>query len=363
MPAVSVAVVGGGMAGLSAANALAPTHPDVVLLEASPVLGGRVRTADGLAPWPVELGAEFVHGAKSQLNNLLTAMGCILKEYDWPDRWWFEGDNSGMVGPGAADADVDRVTALLAAVGEVQPPPPGQDVSVEAWLKDQGVSDRGLAVADACFANDFGCALADLGLTETIAENTAWDAGDTYLVPDRPFSDAVAHLAAGLPSGCVRTGWPVTRVRVLDGSGGACLTGPGGATLHARRVVVAVPLAVLQAGAISFDPPPPPAKRAALGRVRVGGAVKVVLAFGAPFWPPDFFDAVCPGAFVPEFWVNSGRTPRGVPGPPGATASLTAFLAGRRADEAGRLGEQDVVQRCLEQLDAMLGELFGIFGG
>ena len=42
-PVVSVAVVGGGVAGLAAARELARTLPDVVLLEAADRLGGRVK--------------------------------------------------------------------------------------------------------------------------------------------------------------------------------------------------------------------------------------------------------------------------------------------------------------------------------
>lgn len=66
-PPISVAVVGGGIAGLAAARALAATHPDVTLLEASARLGGRVKSVTGIVPWAVEMGAEFIHGGKSPL--------------------------------------------------------------------------------------------------------------------------------------------------------------------------------------------------------------------------------------------------------------------------------------------------------
>lgn len=106
-PTVAVAVIGAGVAGLAAARELGRVFPDVVLLEASDRLGGRVKQVretegekrrgrresaveiktnddvfdpsppppppppplqiEGLAPWPVELGAEFVHGRESSL--------------------------------------------------------------------------------------------------------------------------------------------------------------------------------------------------------------------------------------------------------------------------------------------------------
>lgn len=54
-----VAVVGGGLAGLSAAEVLSSStifrKEDVVVLEASSSLGGRIQSVSGLAPWPVEV--------------------------------------------------------------------------------------------------------------------------------------------------------------------------------------------------------------------------------------------------------------------------------------------------------------------
>ena len=32
-----------------------------------------------------------------------------------------------------------------------------------------------IAVADACYANDFGCSIAQLGLTEMIEESRGWE--------------------------------------------------------------------------------------------------------------------------------------------------------------------------------------------
>jgi monoamine oxidase len=90
----SVVVVGAGLAGLYAAKLLQPHFKDVLVLEATDTPGGRVRQAGfgmlilystvqakssavpqkhclqvaGAAPWPVEAGPQFVHGANSSLK-------------------------------------------------------------------------------------------------------------------------------------------------------------------------------------------------------------------------------------------------------------------------------------------------------
>jgi hypothetical protein len=70
----------------------------------------------------------------------------------------------------------------------------------------------------------------------------------------------------------IRTGFPVTSVR--HGPAGAVLSGPSGAQLRARRVIVTAPLRVLQSGRIEFTPDLPQAKRDAIRRLRMGNAVK-----------------------------------------------------------------------------------------
>lgn len=42
------------------------------------------------------------------------------------------------------------------------------------WLKAKGATQRQLEIADACYANDFGCSMRQLGLRELIAENKLW---------------------------------------------------------------------------------------------------------------------------------------------------------------------------------------------
>lgn len=46
------------------------------------------------------------------------------------------------------------------------------------------MTPRQVALAEACYANDFGCSLKELGLREMIVENAGWDYGETYLLPD-----------------------------------------------------------------------------------------------------------------------------------------------------------------------------------
>src|SRR5688572_5684716 len=87
-----VIVIGGGVAGLSAAGALGRHGFRVTLLEARDRLGGRVFTThpkgwDG----PVELGAEFVHAGNEALWRRLKKHAVRSRLVPPRHWWWHQG--------------------------------------------------------------------------------------------------------------------------------------------------------------------------------------------------------------------------------------------------------------------------------
>src|SRR6266550_4470057 len=74
-----VIIIGAGVAGLTAARDLSTAGVRVLVLEARDRLGGRVMTHH-TAEGPVELGAEFVHGAFPEILTVAQEAGLRLRE-------------------------------------------------------------------------------------------------------------------------------------------------------------------------------------------------------------------------------------------------------------------------------------------
>src|SRR5919109_4205392 len=74
-----VVIIGAGVAGLTAARELSTAGVRVLVLEARDRIGGRVMTHHE-PHGPVELGAEFVHGAFSEILGVVQEAGLELRE-------------------------------------------------------------------------------------------------------------------------------------------------------------------------------------------------------------------------------------------------------------------------------------------
>jgi monoamine oxidase len=75
-----VIVIGAGAAGLAATRTLQRAGCNVLTLEARDRVGGRILTDRTFASYPVELGAEFIHGENVHTWELVRSAGLETTE-------------------------------------------------------------------------------------------------------------------------------------------------------------------------------------------------------------------------------------------------------------------------------------------
>ncbi len=267
-----VIVVGAGMAGIAAANALRDAGVGVRVLEARGRIGGRIETDERWGV-PIELGASWVHALEGNpLVPLADRVGLDLVPFDYDDAVYRDG----LTGTPSAEAD-ERYAELGGLLGRLGARPADPAHSVGRWLADRGwVEDRiGAWASASAIDQDYALGPDRLGAAAPY-EGGEWVGGDA-LVAGR-YTAIVDRLADGLE---IRRSSPVEAV-TLDGDGVA-VRPVSGAGLRASAVIVAVPLAILQQEVLRVEPLPRRARRA-LEALVTGVFEKVILRYDERWW-------------------------------------------------------------------------------
>lgn len=330
-----VVIVGAGMAGLAAARRLADAGVEVTVLEARERIVGRMWTDTSLGV-PIDLGAAWIHGTDGNpIVELAADAGAQTVETDFEDVVVYDGqqvvDDAAVQ---AAFATWDEITTRLEVLSENA----DDDVPLSDGLAEVAdLDDPVMAwVVRSMVVSEYAADPDQLALA-WYGQEGEFD-GPNLILPGG-YAQLAEYLVRGLD---IRTGTEVLRI-ADDGARVQIDTSHG--QVSADRVIVTVPLGVLKAGTIAFDPPLPDAKRRAIERLGFGLLNKVVLAFEEPFWPesPDMFGLVGAGQPVGDM-LN------------GLTFADSPVLVGIRGGAAARsresLSDEDTVAAVVEALAA-----------
>ena len=287
-----VVVVGAGVSGLAAARALTQGGQRVVVLEARDRIGGRTWTDDALGV-PVDLGASWIHGVDGNpLWELAPALGIDTVEFT-VGSFQFDGRPIAWHGPSgrrlsedeAASfvADLHALDAALPEVVEHAPPPSTYASAVDTALRDLRIDgDRAARVREYTAHRSEDLCGAPVTVLDAHGLDEEHVPGDEVVFP-RGYGQYARVLAEGLD---VRLSSVVRAVR--QSPDGAAVELADGRVVTAAEVVVTVPLGVLQAGAVTFEPPLDPDVLDAMGRLGMGVYDKVFLRFPERFWGDDW---------------------------------------------------------------------------
>ena len=354
-----VVVIGAGAAGLAAAAELRGAGRSFVVLEARDRVGGRVLTVrDPRVPVPLELGAEFVHGAAPITSSLARVADCALVDVAG-EHWRPRGRRLRRV-----DDLWSRVGRILDRLDDNRDP----DRSFAEFLAGRpggrsAADDRRLAAA---FVQGFHAAdlerVSERGIApgeDESGEEQASRIARVLCGYDRllaPLAEAAGPaLVTGSPVRRIEWSPGEVRVHAEDARG-------RGASYAARACIITLPLGVLQTaagddGEVVFDPPLPDATRSALGGLAMGAVVRTTFLFDAPFWTRDV--AVVPDG--EDLRRMSFLHLRGTPWSvfwtlaPLRLPVLTAWAGGPPAAELAALAPDDVATDALAALAAALG--------
>lgn len=107
-------------------------------------------------------------------------------------------------------------------------------------------------------------------------------------IPEGGYSQLVHWLRSEFEDagGLIELGDPVKRIS-KDGDQGVTIATASDASYAADYAISTLPLGVMQAGDVTFDPPLPPRKLESLKKLGFGLLNKVMLVYDQPFWTQD----------------------------------------------------------------------------
>lgn len=334
-----VLIIGAGVAGLCAAEALQKAGVDFLILEASNQAGGRVRTLDGFSDFSIELGAEEVHGPENAVQHLARKLGVeTLRHFTTDDVLRLDGD-LWFLDQAEKDADVHRAFEVIDSLGNYR----GENWTVEEYLTRTHFPRRAWHYLDSRLGVEHGTTLDRLAMRGFLHYERGWEARETNYTLQGRYIDLFRPLIENFGDR-IRLNCPVETV--LWGKGAVGVRFPDENETRAEAVIVTASLAVLRDEVLQFDPPLPKEKRDALSSIGMDAGMKIIMLFRQRFWDERMYFLHTDG-FLPQYWsTGKGKSenPR----------VLTAFIGGTRAQKLAEMGV-DPVRFALDELDELFG--------
>lgn len=343
-----IVVIGAGAAGLTTAYMLDDEGFDVTVLEARNRVGGRAFTDYDLAPYPIELGAEFIHGSEVITWDILEEYGQdsldasdgvgyiyfageLWTEQEFAEEYDFSGD----------------IETLIGTLVEEWIEDDNDDVTIKGLLDEYQDEYEDLAdpearrLLDNKTANEYGANLDELSVQGFAMAGGTGDGSGNFVL-EEGYSALMSAIASELD---IRLNTPVTAI--TWNSNGVQLTTANGEVIDADKVVVTLPLGVLKSNQVSFSPPLPSQKQDAIRRLGAGHVDKLIFKFDMAFWDEEMESLDT--TLDTQIWWRPGV------GRDGELPILTALIGGKHAVRFEGMTDEQVIAAGLRDLEEMFG--------
>ncbi|KAK7961234.1 flavin containing amine oxidoreductase [Apiospora saccharicola] len=338
-----VAIIGAGLAGLTAAHEVLRAGLSCVVLEARDRVGGKtfsqplLSTDGGREGGIAEMSAAWINDVnQTKMIALAQRYNLELIEQNTDGNCVFQGfDGKASTFPYGELPQFDQVTSQdVARIRDMCEDTALDTMTFEAYLKSRDASPTALATARVWTRAMLGMRSDRKGGGQHLRIRQGTQA----------FSEC---MAADLPAGVLRLKKPVARV-IQDGPSYVDVIDSDGARYRVRKVITTVPSPALSQ--IHFTPRLHPVKEAWSQSAGYGFYTKAIVVFKEPFWIAKGFCGLA------QSFVGPASVIRDTSSPPDNKHALTCFMSGPPGQAWASLTEPERNEQLLNQLGVLYAD-------
>ena len=321
-----VLIIGAGAAGLYAGYILKSKGIDFQILEASSNYGGRLGKLTGFANFPIDLGAQWMHGRNSLVSDLAKKSDTQITLDDSNEKYWF---NNELVS--SLPSDINKIFEEEENV---------PDVSFADFAVQNGYGDEYKNIVEA-IAGDSGADASHISAYWKIIEEENWNSGDDDFKFEETYFDLIEKQIAIHVQDQIQLN---TAVKQIDYSGPIIqVTDSNNNVYTADKVIVTVPITILKSGDIEFVPALPTEKTTAFSKIGMDPGMKVFLKFNTKFFDENIIGGSICAAYADDS-IGKAQDDN----------ILLAFIMGDQAEYLTSLGSDSAITNALlQELDTM----------
>ncbi len=331
---IDTLVIGAGVAGCAAGHALRAGGANPLVVEARDRVGGRVCSVRDFGPAPIETGAEFIHGIDAATWPAVRAAGLAVRPCSMTRGAMMHVNGRTLRLPWVLlDPRVWPTFGILRAIRNFQ----ATDRSAAEFLRGRPDRGPGRILAEMTLGTHPPGPLDQIGMRGLVEDRLVkLETGLNHRV-NAGYDRLPAALADDLE---IQLGFEVTRIEWSPQ--GVRAVAADGREVSAASGICSLPVGVLKAGGIEFDPPLPEAKREALQKIEMGPVVKILLRFRERFWPRWLTTLGADGP-IGTYWPPLYGLDNDAP-------LLTAYSTGPRAAALSAASEDAAIATALRDL-------------
>jgi monoamine oxidase len=339
-------VIGAGAAGIAAARTLKAEGQKVLVIEARDRIGGRTWTDETFANFPVELGAEFIHGGNVTTHKFVREAGLTEIPVDRFGKLRWSDNKAKLVAdlPNHLQNIIEKLWHDYEHLVNVDLP---QDLSLAEYLKSKGHDAQALQIADVLLAQTCVASLYSLSCQDLQREMKQGDSHGAESRISEGYKALFEFLARDLT---IKRSSPVQRIEQSKTD----VTVISNKTVYqARSCIITLPVTILQSCMVQFSPALSFEKQRAIHALKMEAGTKLLYRFTEPFWDDDL-TYMLHDDLASRWWTpGHGRL-----GQKPGSSLVTCYTTSVRARMIDAMTERDALTLGLKQLSKLLDVSF-----